>query len=52
MVQDHLGDLLNRLERYAEAIAAWRRALDGDGEEIEPAAIERKIMDAQRSLDR
>jgi tetratricopeptide (TPR) repeat protein len=52
VVQDHLGDLLNRLERYAEAIAAWRRALDGDGEEIEPAAIERKIMDAQRRLDR
>ncbi len=52
VVQDHLGDLLNRLERYAEAIDAWRRALDGDGEEIDPEAIERKIMDAQRRLER
>ncbi|MCY4632929.1 MAG: tetratricopeptide repeat protein [Acidobacteria bacterium] len=52
VVQDHLGDLLHRLGRYDEAIAAWRRALDGDGEEIDPAAIERKIRDAQRRLDR
>lgn len=52
VVQDHLGDLLNRLERYAEAIEAWRRALDGDGEEIDPALIERKIDGAQRRLDR
>lgn len=52
VVQDHLGDLLNRLERYAEAIEAWRRALDGDGEEIDRALIERKIGDAQRRLDR
>jgi tetratricopeptide (TPR) repeat protein len=51
VVQDHLGDLLNRLERYAEAIEAWRRALDGDGEEIDRALIERKIGDAQRRLD-
>lgn len=52
VVQDHLGDLLNRLERYAEAIEAWRRALDGDGEEIDPALIERKMDDARRRLDR
>ena len=52
VVQDHLGDLLNRLERYAEAIDAWRRALNGDGEEIDPAVIQRKISDAQRRLDR
>ena len=52
VVQDHLGDLLNRLERYAEAIDAWQRALEGDGEEIDRALIERKIGDAQRRLDR
>ena len=51
VVHDHLGDLLNRLERYAEAIAAWRRALNGDGEEIDPAAIERKIGAAERRLE-
>ena len=52
VVQDHLGDLLNRLDLYAEAIEAWRRALAGDGEEIDRALIERKIDDAQRRLDR
>ena len=52
VVQDHLGDLLNRLERYAEAIEAWQRALEGDGEEIDRALIERKIGDARRRLDR
>ena len=52
VVQDHLGDLLNRLERYTEAIDAWQRALEGDGEEIDRALIERKISDAQRRLDR
>ena len=51
VVQDHLGDLLNRLQRYAEAIDAWRRALAGDGEEIDPAVIERKISGAQRRLE-
>lgn len=51
VVQDHLGDLLNRLQRYSEAIDAWRRALAGDGEEIDRALIEGKISDAQRRLE-
>ena len=48
VVQDHLGDLLHRLGRPAEAIRAWERALAGDGDEIDPEAIERKIDDARR----
>jgi len=45
--QDHLGDLFARAGRYAEAIAAWQRALDGDGQDVETTAIERKISDAR-----
>jgi Flp pilus assembly protein TadD len=48
VVQDHLGDVLFRLERVDEAIAAWRRALAGDGESIDRAAIEVKIKNARR----
>ena len=52
VIQDHLGDLLFRLVRYEDAIAAWERALAGDGEEVEPAIIERKIGEARRQLAR
>jgi tetratricopeptide (TPR) repeat protein len=47
VVQDHYGDLLFKLRRYADAAAAWQRALDGDGEEIERAAVERKLRTAK-----
>ena len=52
VVQDHLGDLLVRLGRYSEAIEAWQRALDGDGEEVDSSAIEQKIDDTRRRVDR
>jgi tetratricopeptide (TPR) repeat protein len=47
VVQDHLGDLRFRQNRFAEAIAAWQRSLAGDGDEIDRAAIEKKLRDAQ-----
>jgi tetratricopeptide (TPR) repeat protein len=47
VVQDHYGDLLFKLGRYADAAAAWQRALDGDGEEIERAVVERKLRTAK-----
>jgi predicted negative regulator of RcsB-dependent stress response len=46
-VQDHYGDLLAKRGRPADAIAAWTRALAGDGEDVERAIIEKKIKDAQ-----
>ena len=50
VVQDHFGDLLERLGRYSDAIATWERALTGDGESIEPEVIKRKIHDARQRV--
>ncbi|MGH7336777.1 MAG: tetratricopeptide repeat protein, partial [Myxococcota bacterium] len=47
VVQDHYGDLLAKRGREADAIAAWTRALAGDGEDVERATIEKKIKDAK-----
>jgi tetratricopeptide (TPR) repeat protein len=47
VVQDHFGDLLAKRGRHAEAIAAWSKALVGDGEDVERASIEKKIKDAK-----
>jgi predicted negative regulator of RcsB-dependent stress response len=47
VIQDHHGDVLARRGRHAEAIAAWERALAGDGEQIDRAAIEKKIKAAR-----
>ena len=52
VIQDHFGDLMLKLGRFADAIAAWERALAGDGQEVERAAIEQKIGDARRQLER
>jgi tetratricopeptide (TPR) repeat protein len=47
VIQDHHGDVLAKRGRSAEAIAAWQRALAGDGESIDRAAIEKKIAAAK-----
>ena len=47
VIQDHHGDVLARRGRTAEAIAAWQRALAGDGEQIDRTAIEKKIKAAK-----
>ena len=47
VIQDHLGDLRYRQQRFADAIVAWERALAGDGESIDRAAIERKVRNAR-----
>jgi tetratricopeptide (TPR) repeat protein len=49
-IQDHLGDLYARRGRLQEAIAAWRRALEGDLEDVDRATIEKKIRDAQGQM--
>jgi len=51
VVQDHLGDVLARQGRWAEAINAWTRALAGDGG-IDRAVVEKKITDARVRLPR
>jgi tetratricopeptide (TPR) repeat protein len=47
VIQDHHGDVLQKRGRTAEAIAAWERALAGDGEQIDRTAIETKIKAAK-----
>jgi tetratricopeptide (TPR) repeat protein len=47
VVQDHLGDLRFKQQRYGDAAAAWQRALSGDGQSIDRTKIERKIRDAR-----
>ena len=47
VIQDHHGDVLARRGRHAEAVAAWQRALAGDGEQLDRAAIEKKIKAAR-----
>ena len=47
VVQDHLGDLRFKQRRFADAAAAWERALVGDGQSIDRAKIEGKIREAR-----
>ncbi|HEY6507464.1 MAG TPA: tetratricopeptide repeat protein [Vicinamibacterales bacterium] len=46
-VQEHLGDVLARRGRLDDAIAAWTKAIDGDGEDVDVAGLRRKIDDAR-----
>ena len=50
VIQDHLGDLRFRQERFADAVAAWQRALAGDGLSLDRAAVEKKLRDAQTRI--
>jgi tetratricopeptide (TPR) repeat protein len=43
VVQDHLGDILEASGDLAGAAAAWERALAGDLQDVDRAAIERKL---------
>jgi tetratricopeptide (TPR) repeat protein len=52
VIQDHLGDLLGKRGQFAEAIAAWQKALDGDGDSIDRSALEGKIRSARQKLGR
>lgn len=47
VIQDHHGDVLARRGRGTEAIAAWQRALAGDGDQIDRSTIEKKIKAAR-----
>jgi tetratricopeptide (TPR) repeat protein len=50
VIQDHYGDVLVKLGRYDEAIAAYTRALAGDGDSIDKGEIDRKIRAAKTKL--
>ena len=48
VIQEHLGDLRQKQNRRAEAIAAWQKALAGDGDSIERVKIQKKIDAARK----
>jgi tetratricopeptide (TPR) repeat protein len=50
VIQDHYGEVLFKLGRFDEAIAAWTRALAGDGDSIDRAEIDKKIRTARQKL--
>jgi len=50
VIQDHYGDVLAKLGRYDEAIAAYTRALTGDGDSIDKGDIDKKIKAAKQKL--
>jgi tetratricopeptide (TPR) repeat protein len=52
VIQDHYGDVLFKLSRYDEAIAAWTRALAGDTDSIDRPSIDKKIKSAKQKLGR
>lgn len=51
VVQDHLGDLRFKQQRYGDAAAAWERALAGDGQSINREAIEKKLREARSRME-
>ncbi len=50
VIQDHYGQVLFKLGRYDDAIAAWNRALAGDGDSIDKADVDKKIKAAKQKL--
>jgi tetratricopeptide (TPR) repeat protein len=52
VIQDHLGDLLNKQGQYQEAIDAWQKALEGDGDSISRSDLDDKIRSARQKIVR
>jgi len=50
VIQDHYGDVLAKMGRYDQAIAAWNRALSGDGDSIDRGELDKKIKSAKSKL--
>jgi predicted negative regulator of RcsB-dependent stress response len=48
VIQEHLGDLRQKQNRRADAIAAWQKALAGDGDSIDKSKIQKKIDAAKK----
>jgi tetratricopeptide (TPR) repeat protein len=52
VIQEHYGQVLFKLGRYDDAIAAWTRALAGDGDSIDKSDIDKKIRAAKQKLNK
>jgi tetratricopeptide (TPR) repeat protein len=52
VIQDHLGDVLNKRGQYQDAIDAWQRALDGDGDDVVRSELDDKIRSARQKVGR
>ena len=50
VIQEHYGQVLFKMGRYDEAIAAWSRALAGDGDSIDKSDVDKKIRAAKQKL--
>src|SRR5262245_20215366 len=50
VIQDHHGDVLFKLGRVDKAIAAWTRAISGDGDSVNRGDIDKKIKTAKQKL--
>jgi len=51
-INEHLGDLRFKQERYEDAVAAFERSLAGDGEAIDRTKLEKKVRDARQRVKR
>lgn len=51
-VNEHLGDLRFKQERYADAVASFERSLAGDGESVDRTKLEKKVRDARQRVKR
>jgi tetratricopeptide (TPR) repeat protein len=50
VVQDHYADVLFRVGRIDDAIAAWNKALSGDLDSVDRSDIDKKIRSARQKL--
>src|SRR5207244_12655226 len=48
VIKDHYADTPFKMGRFDEAIAAWTRALAGDGDAIDRPGLDKKIRTAQQ----
>lgn len=50
LVQDHYADVLFRVGRYDDAIAAWMKSLSGDLDSVDRGDLDKKIRSAKQKL--
>jgi tetratricopeptide (TPR) repeat protein len=50
VIQSHFGDLLSERGDHQQAIDAWQRALDGDGDDVTRSELEEKIKAARQKI--